>query len=144
VVGSLGLYRASFPQDTDLGIEAGPGCVTIDDIPNIGDYKDTAFNCARVCAVVAFFCGLVLLVFGFFKQCLCPLPCSQLLMDVSGAAVQLMLALVYVIFLTEACNRYQCTWGLGGTYLVLTQIFWLGASCFTRCMRPGRQERNKE
>mmetsp|Transcript_14176 Transcript_14176/g.26527 ORF Transcript_14176/g.26527 Transcript_14176/m.26527 type:complete len:227 (-) Transcript_14176:330-1010(-) len=143
VVGSLGLYRASFPDGNQLDVDSGE-CVTLDDVDGIDQYKDTAFNCARVCAVVAFFCGLVLFVFGFFKQCLCPLPCTQLLMDISGAAVQIMLALVYTLWLTEACNRYKCTYGDGGTYLFLTQIFWLAASCFTRCMRPGRWERRDE
>ena len=146
VVGSLGLYQANFPDGTDLDNASGnqDQCVAIDDVPGIDAYKDAAFNCARVCAVIAFFCGLVLLVFGFFKQCLCPLPCSQFLMDLSGFSVQIMLALVYVIWLSKACDSYQCTYGRGGTYLVLTQIFWLGASCFTRCMRPGRHERRDE
>ncbi|KAL3893380.1 MAG: hypothetical protein SGARI_008207 [Bacillariaceae sp.] len=146
VVGSLGLYQANFPDGTDLDNASGNSgeCVVLDDVPGISEYKDTAFNCARVCAVIAFFCGLVLLVFGFFKQCLCPLPWSQLLMDLSGFSIQIMLALVDVIWMSKACDNYQCTWGQGGTYLVLTQIFWLGAGCFTRCMRPGRYERRDE
>jgi hypothetical protein len=66
-------------------------------------------------------------------------------MDLSGAFVQIMLALVYVIWLTEACaNSFYCTAGDGGIYLPLTQLFWLAASCFTRCMRPGRHERRDE
>jgi hypothetical protein len=146
VVGSVGLYQANFPDGTDLDNASGnlDKCVAIDDVPGIDNYKDPAFNCARVCAVIAFFCGLVLLLLGFFKQCLCPLPCSQLLMDLSGFSVQIMLALVYVLWHTRACDMYQCTNGRGGTYLFLTQILWLGASCFTRCMRPGRYERRDE
>ena len=137
--GSLGLYRGDFPDGT-----SSTGCIVIDDIPNIDDYKDAAFNCSRVCAVVGIFCGLILTVFGFFKQCLCPLPCSQIIMDLSATGVQIMLALVYVIYLTEACNRYQCYAGQGLTYLYSSQILWLAASCFTRCMRPGRYERRDE
>jgi hypothetical protein len=41
------LFTASFPQETDLGAVAGEGCVTINDVPGIDAYKDTAFNCAR-------------------------------------------------------------------------------------------------
>lgn len=146
LVGSLGLYQANFPDGGDLDNASGNTgeCTTIDSVPGIDAYKDAAFNCARICAVIAFFCGLILTVFGFFKQCLCPLPCSQLLMDLSGFTVQIMLALVYVIWASKACDNFQCTWGQGGTYLVLTQIFWLGASCFTRCMRPGRHDRRDE
>lgn len=142
-VGSLGLYFASFPLDSNLN-DSSDECIRIDDVPNIDNYKDAAFNCARVCAVIAFFCGAVLLLFGVFKQCLCPLPCTQLIMDISGSMVQIMLALVYVLWVTEACNRFQCTFGQGGTYLVLTQIFWMAAACCTRCMRPGRYERRDE
>lgn len=142
-VGSLGLYFANFPPSTDLTDITGT-CIRIDIVPNIEDVKDTAFNCARVCAVIAFIFGAILLVFGFFKQFLCPLPCTQLLMDICGGSIQFFLVLVYVIWASEACDVYQCTFGDGGTYLVLTQIFWMLAACFTRCMRPGRYERRQE
>mmetsp|Transcript_25503 Transcript_25503/g.60328 ORF Transcript_25503/g.60328 Transcript_25503/m.60328 type:complete len:209 (+) Transcript_25503:382-1008(+) len=138
--GSIGLFYADFPNPNVAGEE----CTNIDNVEGSDQLKDAAFNCARYCAILAFVFGAILLVFGVFKQCICPLPCTQLLMDVSGTFVQIMLALVYVIWLTEACNQYYCTYGQGGTYLVLTQIFWLGASCFTRCMRPGRYERRDE
>jgi hypothetical protein len=142
-VGSLGLYFANFPEGTVIDDTNGQ-CIRIDDVPNIDDYKNAAFNCARVCAVIAFICGAILLVFGVFKQCLFPLPATQLLMDVSGGLVQIMLALVYVLWATEACNVFQCTFGKGGTYLVLTQFFWLLAAGFTRWMRPGRHDRRDE
>jgi hypothetical protein len=142
-VGSLGLYFANFPEGTVIEDTNGQ-CIRIDNVPNIDNYKDAAFNCARVCAVIAFICGACLLLFGVFKQCLCPLPGTQLVMDVSGGIVQIMLALVYVIWATEACNVFQCTFGNGGTYLVLTQLFWMLAACFTRWMRPGRYERRDE
>lgn len=135
-VGSLGLYFADFPDQQDAS------CVKIDDQSGVN--KDAAFNCARVCAVMAFCFGAILLVFGVFRQYIIPLPCTQLLMDVSGGCVQITLSLVYVIWLTDACNTFYCTFGQGGTYLILTQCFWLGASCFTRCMRPGRHERRDE
>jgi hypothetical protein len=142
-VGSLGLFFANFPPGTVITDTDGQ-CTRIDDVPNINDHKDAAFNCARICAIIAFICGAILLVFGFFQQCLCPLPCTQLLMDVSGGLVQLMLALVYVIWATDACGVFQCSFGVGGTYLVLTQVFWLLAACLTRFMRPGRYERRDE
>ncbi len=58
--------------------------------------------------------------------------------------VQVSLALVYVIWMSDACDKYFCEYGEGSTYLILTQIFWLGAGCFTRCMRGGRWERRDE
>ncbi|KAG7365766.1 hypothetical protein IV203_028436 [Nitzschia inconspicua] len=143
-VGSLGLYNANFPVTSDLNEFSNGNCIRIDDIPNIDSYKDAAFNCARVGAVIAFVFGAIMFVFGFFKQCLRPLPCTQRIMDVCGGLGQLFLGLVYVVWLTEACDQYQCTFGTGGTYLILTQVFWMASASFTRCMRPGRYERRDE
>ena len=138
--GSIGLFYADFP-DPDV---AGGECTNIDNVDGSSELKDAAFNCARYCAILAFVFGAILLVFGFFKQCICPLPCTQAMMDLSGAFVQIMLALVYFIWLTEACNQYYCTFGQGLMYVALTQFFWACAACFTRCMRPGRYERRDE
>lgn len=106
--------------------------------------EDAAFNCARVCSLLAFGFGGILLVFGFFQQCIIPLPCTQLLMDLSATGVQICLALVYVIWLSDACDIYQCAYGNGAWYLVATQILWLIVGCFARCMREGRSERNRK
>jgi hypothetical protein len=134
--GSLGLFQWQLPgQHTE--------CVDVSDVKD-GAEEDAAITCARVCAVMALLFGLILFVFGFFKQCLFPLPCSQKLMDLSATCVQIMLALVYVVWLTDACDNYYCSYGEGATYLILTQIFWLAAGCFSRCMRDGRSERRKE
>jgi len=166
--GTIGLYRANLApflsgNNTDSSYTDGgsgssssssssslngyDGCIIIDKIPGIDDEKDAAFNCARVCAVVAFLFGATLLVFGFFKQCLCELPCSQSIMDVCGGTIQIFLALTYVIWHTGLCREDDniCNFGsTGGSYLILTQLFWLTAAIFTRCMRPGRSERRKE
>merc|ERR1712183_533175 len=91
--------------------------------------------------------GAALVLFGVFQQCLCPLPFTQLIMDVCGGTIQLFLALTYVIWFTGLCKEedHTCVYGnTGGTYLLLTQLFWLTAALFTRCMRPGRSERRKE
>jgi preprotein translocase subunit SecY len=117
--GSLGLFEWQLP-----GVH--PYCVEIADVQNRA-VDDTALKCARVCALLALCFGAILLVFGFFKQCLCPLPCSQLLMDLLSTCVQIMLASVYVVWLTDACDEYYCNYGDGAIYLILTQIFWLAA-----------------
>lgn len=133
-VGTLGLFEFNNPQD-DVN-----ECVAISDIAD-RNIEDKAFKCARVTSLMAFGFGGVLLVFGFFKQCLFPLPCTELLMDLSSTGVQICLALVYVIWLSEACDLYQCVYGDGATYLICTQILWLIVGCFGRCMREGRSER---
>jgi hypothetical protein len=134
--GSVGLFQWQLPGEQTE-------CVKISDIENRA-VEDTALKCARVCAVMALAFGGILFVFGFFKQCLFDLPCSQKLMDLSATCVQIMLALVYVVWWTEACDYYYCSYGKGATYLILTQIFWMAAGCFSRCMRDGRSERRKE
>merc|ERR1712238_550260 len=140
--GTIGLYRAnlapflsgdntasSTSSSMDVNNYDGyDGCIIIDKIPGIEEEKDAAFNCARVCAVVAFIFGATLLVFGFFQQCLCELPCSQTIMDVCGGTIQIFLALTYVVWHTSLCRESdnRCSFGsTGGSYLILTQIFWL-------------------
>jgi hypothetical protein len=135
--GTLGLFEFNDPSDDDVD-----ECVAISDIDD-RDIEDKAFKCARVCALMAFGFGGVLLVFGFFKQWIVPLPCTRLLMDVSAMGVQICLALVYVIWLSEACDLFQCLYGDGAIYLFCTQILWLIVGCFARCMREGRSERTE-
>jgi hypothetical protein len=120
-------------------------CIGIDqDDFDEGNVDDTAWKCARVCACLALCFGCILFVFAFMKQCIIPLPCSQRIIDLSSTLVQVSLALVYVMWMSDACDRYFCDYGNGGTLLILTQVFWLAAGCFTRCMRPGRFERRDE
>ena len=131
------MFYANLPGDDS------DECIKFADIAN-REIEDRALKCARICSLMAIGFGGVLLVFGFFKQCLCKLPFTQPLMDLSATGVQICLALVYVIWLSDACDQYYCSYGLGGTYLILTQIFWLIAGCFSRCMRDGRSERKKQ
>ena len=137
--GSLGLFKVDPPS------QGNSTCVTIDQaqFKELG-INDAAYKCARVCSVMAFCFGALLFVLIFFKQCIFPLPCSQFLMDISSTMVQVSLALVYVVWMSNACDLYYCEYGQGSTYLILTQIFWLAAGCFTRCMRGGRWERRDE
>jgi hypothetical protein len=136
--GSLGLFQWNdpsnekdecfdFPPDEDREIE------------------DKALKCAQVCAVIAICFGGVVFVFGFFKQCIIPLPCSQRIMDLSSTCVQIFLGLVYVVWASKACDFYKCSYGgEGATLLIVTQFLWLGAGLFSRCMRDGRFERRDE
>jgi hypothetical protein len=135
--GSLGLFYADPPGNTQ------GECIEISSVED-RSIDDKALKCARVCCIMALAFGSILFVFGFFKQCICPLPCTQPLMDLSSSCVQICLALVYVIWLTDACDTYACSYGDGSTYLILTQIFWLVAGCFSRCMREGRKGRRQD
>ena len=89
--------------------------------------------------------GCILTFFGFFNQCLCPLPCGQRLMDISGVGVQLSLALTWPMIRSSVCDENGgCRWGGGATALLLAQLFFFFASVFSRCMREPRHERRKE
>jgi len=139
-IGSIGLVRWEAPGSNECSevgeIEVEEG--------RFVDPVDNAWKCARVCAAIAFLGGAVLSFFGFMKQCVIPLPCSQRIIDLMTTVVTIALALVYVIWMTDICDFYSCQYGDGGTYLIVTQILWLGAGCFTRCMRDGRYERRDE
>lgn len=136
--GSIGLLEFNNPLDPDVD-----ECVPVTDLLD-REIEDRAFRCAQISAFMAFGFGGVLLLFGFFKQCLCKLPCTKLMMDISATGVQICLALVYVIWMSEACDIYTCVYGDGATYLLSTQVLWLIVGCFARCMREGRSERNGE
>ena len=95
--------------------------------------------------MMALIFGCSLTFFGFFNQCLCPLPCGQRLMDISGVGVQLSLALTWPMIRSSVCDENGgCRWGDGATALLLAQLFFFFASVFSRCMREPRYERRKE
>lgn len=132
--GHIGPWRA------DIG---GSGCVGWD--KDDSEEADWLLNMARACSVMALVFGCVLAVFGFFNQCLCPLPCSQRVMDLSGVGVQIGLALTWPMIRSEVCDAYGgCSWGGGATALLCAQLFYFAASVFTRCMREPRYKRRQD
>lgn len=136
--GSIGFLKFNNPLDVD-----SEECVDIVDIAD-REIEDKAFMCARICSMMAFGFGFILVVFGFSKQWFFPLPCTGLIMDLSATGVQISLALVYVIWMSDICDAYTCVYGQGAWYLLATQILWMIVGCFSRCMREGRSERNQK
>lgn len=137
--GTLGLFSYSIDRDGFFGKEVTDGCVDIE-----GDVSDTALNCARTCAVMALAFGCALLFFGGFRQFFCKLPCTRLVLTISNIGVQIMLALVWVVHANGMCNETKCSWGEGASFLLSTQLLYLGAGIFTRCLPEPRYERSKE
>ena len=97
----------------------------------------------RACSMMGLIFGCILTFFGFFKQCLCPLPLGNKLIDISGVLVQISLALTWPMIRSSVCDTYGCSWGGGATALLCSQLFFFAASVFTRCMRPPRYERRQ-
>ena len=83
----------------------------------------------------------ILMFFGFFKQCLCPLPLGQKLIDISGAIVQISLALTWPMIRSSVCDEYGCSWCGGASALLIAQLSFFFASVCSRCMREPRHER---
>lgn len=137
-IGTLGLFKYSVTSDFGDWTNTG-GCVDI-----TSDVSDTAFNCARVCSIMGLIFGAAILFFGTFKQCICNLPCSGLILSISHLGVQIMLSLVWVVHLNQVCDKTSCSWGEGATYLLTTQLLYLGAGIFTRCLPEPRYKREKE
>lgn len=132
--GSIGPWRANV---------LGNGCVGWD--KETAEATDWILNMARACSMMALILGCILTFYGFFKQCLCPLPCSQIIMDISGVLLQISLALVWPMIRSDVCmSNGGCRWGDGAWALLLAQIFFFVASIFSRCMREPRHERRKE
>ena len=133
--GNIGPWRADIPTITN-------GCE--------GWSKEEAsvdwlINMARACSMMALIFGCILTFFGFFQQCLCPLPCGRILIDVSGVMVQISLALVWPMIRSNVCDSFGgCSWGDGSWALLFAQLFFFAASIFSRCMRDPRYKRNQD
>lgn len=100
------------------------------------------------CVMVLVF-GAILAVVARFHQCLLPLPCTQRILDLSGAGVHFGPALTWPMIRSNACDSLGgCGWGDDATALLQSQIFYLIASVVSRCMREARyksrQERGEE
>ena len=120
----------------------GSGCQAWDKEDT--DMNDWLINMARACSLMALIFGITLAVYGFFHQCLCPLPCSQRILDLSGFGVQLGLFLTWPMIRSDVCDEFGgCSWGSGATALVFSQLFYFTASIFTRCMREPRYQRRQ-
>jgi hypothetical protein len=129
--GTLGLFRfkppgrlPSWTEDLD--------CQKYDG--NYSEIEDAALNCARACAILALIFGAVILLFGFFKQCLCKIPCTKIIMNISGFGVQISMALVYVAWANKLCDNGGCFWGEGLIFNLLAQICYAVSSCFVRAV----------
>lgn len=109
------------------------------------DMNDWLVNMARACSMMALVFGCILAVFAFFNQCLCPLPCTQRILDLCGLGVQVGLSLTWPMIRSDVCDEFGgCSWGNGATALLFSQLFYLAASVFTRCMREPRYKRRQD
>jgi hypothetical protein len=128
----------------DAPIFNGSGCTCWD--KDATELDVWILNMARACSMMAPLC-CILAHFGFCtfaNQCLCPMPCTQKVLDISVAGVQLSLALTWPMVQTAACNEFGgCTWADGSTALLLAQLFYFFASIFSRCMREPRYKRKQ-
>jgi hypothetical protein len=135
--GTLGLFKYEF--DGAIGGYGGTdGCVRISNV------DDTALKCAQVCSILALVFGAAILFFGVFKQCLCNLPFSGLILSVSYLCVQISLALVWVIYDTSVCANGRCEWSEGATYLIVAQALYFVSGIFTYCLPEPRYKRCRE
>jgi len=145
--GSYGLFFLNVP---DSGTDQCTEIRAIDEITGLyGDgiiwqpREDHHLRAAQIGCSFALGCGFALVIFVFFRQFFCPLPCSGFIMDVCGLAVQVGLAMVYLLWLSDGCTYFECDYGEGMPFLICAQVFWMIAGCFIKCMRPSAAERKK-
>jgi len=150
--GGYGLFSLSLP---DVGTEE---CTRVGDIEEItGRYgisrfgddivwkpKDDNFlRGAQAGSSFAMACGAALIILVAFRQFLCRIPCTDFLMDLFGLSVQVGLGMVYLLWLSDGCSYFDCGYGDASTFLVVSQVLWMLASCLTKCMGPSAADRKK-
>ena len=116
-MGAIGPWRADIMGETD-------GCVSWSKSDT--DADDWILNMGRACSMMALCFGCIMTFFGFFKQCLCPLPCGQKIIDISGVMTEISLALTWPMIRSDVCELYGCSWGGGATaskFPVLIEIY---------------------
>lgn len=99
---------------------------------------------AKVGSALAFVVGIFLFATILLRQCWKEPTFYQLTIYLCGTGVQVCLGWVYVIWWSNGCDFFFCSYGTGSTYLILAQLFWLIACVLTRYMRPSKQERRKQ
>jgi len=114
-----------------------------EDGPTWGPRQDTYLRAAQIGSSFALGCGFVLLMLIFFRQFFCPLPCSEFTMDVCCLAIQVGLAMVYLLWLSGGCSYFDCKVANGSVLLAVAQILWMIAGCFSKCLRPNAFQRKK-
>eukprot|EP00980_Cylindrotheca_fusiformis_P021973 scaffold8828_cov46-Cylindrotheca_fusiformis.AAC.1 len=76
--GSTGVFTWKLPGEQDKCVQISPS----------SEFDDTSFECARRGTVIACVFGTFMMICALFQQYLCPLPKSQLLMDISALGAQ--------------------------------------------------------
>eukprot|EP00980_Cylindrotheca_fusiformis_P019124 scaffold6472_cov75-Cylindrotheca_fusiformis.AAC.3 len=132
--GSTGVFTWKLPGEQDKCVQISPS----------SEFDDTSFECARRGTVIACVFGTFMMICALFQQYLCPLPKSQLLMDISALGAQVCLGLVYALWHSKLCSEYECSRGENFFYLFIAEALWGLAWIFTRFMRPGKRARQNE
>eukprot|EP00980_Cylindrotheca_fusiformis_P019126 scaffold6472_cov75-Cylindrotheca_fusiformis.AAC.5 len=107
-------------------------------------FDDASFDSAQHGTVIACVFGTFMMICALFQQYLCPLPKSQLLMDISALGAQVCLGLVYALWYSKLCSEYKCSRGEKFFYVFIAEALWGLAWIFTRFMRPGKRARENE
>ena len=136
--GSLGLFHWQVPGQHDECVE-----IASSDVEELDFYQGQILLCARWSAVAALGLGGCMTLIILFQQCLIPCPCSALLRDICAIGTQICLGLVYTTYFSRICTDFECHYGQGTLYLIITQSLWAVAGVLSLCMRPGRHERSK-
>lgn len=92
------------------------------------DMDDQALEVARNAGVYAFISAFLFLCLLTVHKFVARVPCSDILLTLLGAVIQLCLLSVYIAKDNSICELELCSWGTGATWLLLSQILMLSAS----------------
>lgn len=98
---TLGLYSFSV-DDESSPFDTSGECKNYSDYPD-GEDVEWTVRAAQVCAIIAPVCGLMLLLIVVSTRFFCPLPCSEILVKLSSAGVNIGASLVWLLVRNDVC-----------------------------------------
>jgi hypothetical protein len=107
---TLGLYSFSVDDPNNI-FDTNGECKNYSDYPN-GEDVEWTVRAAQVCAIIAPVCGLALLLIVVSTRFFCPLPCSEVLVKISTAGVNVGASLVWLIVRNDVCVSMLINWAL--------------------------------
>ena len=113
-------------EGSSLGLtkykDEGGDCTTFVDL------EDHALGVATNAAKTALVLGLLFLPVIIIHNFIHKIPYNDIVLSMIGGVIQFCLLMVYTAKNNAICEVESCSWGHGGTWLVLSELMFLSAS----------------
>jgi len=117
--------------------------VTSDRYPNDvwNPSQDEVLAFAQVGGFLSPVFGIILLVNIFKRQFGQELKWYKLILFLTATGIQVSLGWIWLIWFSQGCDFFTCSYASGSTFVILSHLCWLGASWATRYIRPSKKDR---